>query len=140
ASNKEFVEKVYSQGESKGVMELGLLVHSYATPGTRDTQLVDPEDFTGWKHRAYSRVTATTLQALGANAISINLLEVPAALQQGLVDGIQTLADAYVQYKFYDQVQHITDARYQLIYYPWTVNAKWFNSLDPADQELIQKA
>ncbi len=80
------------------------------------------------------------MKVLGANAVSINITEMPAALQQGLVDGMQTLMDAYVEYKFYEQIKYVTDARYQLIYYPWTVNAKWWNALAPADQKLIQQA
>jgi len=40
-----------------------------------------------------------------------------------------------------DYVKYITDTpRYQFIYYPWTVNAKWWASLKPEDQKLIQTA
>jgi TRAP-type C4-dicarboxylate transport system substrate-binding protein len=53
---------------------------------------------------------------------------------------MQTLMDVYVQYKFYDYVKFITDTRYQFIYYPWTVNAKWWAGLKPEDQKLIQTA
>lgn len=140
AANKEFVVQVYQQAHDKGIKVLGLLANSYALPGTRSTPLLTPGDFSGLKLRAIGKMNATTLQALGANAVSINLVEVPAALQQGLVDGIQTLADAYIQYKFQDQIKHISNVRYQFIYYPWTVNAKWFDGLSSEDQQMIQDA
>ncbi len=37
-------------------------------------------------------------------------------------------------------IKFVTDARYQLIYYPWTVNAKWWSGLSADDQKLIQQA
>lgn len=140
AKNKAFVSKVFSEAEAKGAKVLGLLVNCYILPGTRARQLVEPKDFSGLKLRGVGKVNSTTMKVLGANAVSINITEMPAALQQGLVDGMQTLMDAYVEYKFYDHIKYVTDARYQLIYYPWTVNAKWFNGLSAADQTLVQQA
>lgn len=140
AANKAFVSKVYGAVETKGVKVLGLLPNTYIIPGTRSKQLLDPKDFGGMKLRGLGKINSGTLKALGANAVSINVTEVPAALQQGVVDGTQTLMDAYVQYKLYDYIKYISDARYQFIYYPWTVNAKWWNSLKPEDQKLIQTA
>ncbi|MBU1358411.1 MAG: TRAP transporter substrate-binding protein DctP [Gammaproteobacteria bacterium] len=139
-ANKAFVAKVYSEVESKGVKVLGLLPNTYIIPGTRNKQLIDPKDYAGVKLRGVGKINSSTLKALDANAVSINITEVSTALQQGVVDGIQTLMDVYVQYKFYDYLKFITDTRYQLIYYPWTVNAKWWNSLTPGDQKLIQTA
>lgn len=140
ANNKAFVSKVFGEAEAKGAKVLGLLVNCYILPGTRSRQLVEPKDFSGLKLRGVGKVNSTTMKVLGANAVSINITEMPAALQQGLVDGMQTLMDAYVEYKFYDNIKYVTDARYQLIYYPWTVNAKWFNALPAADQALVQQA
>lgn len=139
-ADKAFVAKVYSQLESKGVKVLGLLPNAYMLPGTRTKQLIAPDDYKGLKLRGVGKINSSTLKALGANAVSVNITEVAPALQQGLVDGMQTLMDVYVQYKFYDYIKHITVAHYQLIYYPWTVNAKWWNSLKPEDQAIIQKA
>lgn len=139
-ANKAFVAKVYSEVEGKGVKVLGLLPNAYIIPGTRNRQLIEPKDYAGIKLRGVGKVNSNTMKVLGANAVSISITEVSAALQQGLVDGMQTLMDVYVQYKFYDYIKHITDTRYQFIYYPWTVNAKWWASLKPEDQRLIQSA
>lgn len=139
-ANKAFVAKVYAEVESKGVKVLGLLPNTYIIPGTRTKQLIDPKDYAGIKLRGVGKINSSTLKALDANAVSVNITEVSTALQQGVVDGIQTLMDVYVQYKFYDYLKFVTDARYQLIYYPWTVNAKWWNGLKPEDQKLIQTA
>lgn len=140
AANKPFVSKVYANVEAKGVKVLGLLPNTYIIPGTRSKQLLDPKDFAGMKIRGLGKINSGTLKSLNANAVSINVTEVPTALQQGVVDGTQTLMDAYVQYKLFDYIKYISDARYQFIYYPWTVNAKWWNSLKPEDQKIIQTA
>jgi C4-dicarboxylate-binding protein DctP len=140
AANRAFVSKVYADVEAKGAKVLGLMVNCYILPGTRSRQLLEPKDFQGLKLRGVGKINATTMKVLGANALSINITEMPAALQQGLVDGMQTLMDAYVEYKFYDHIKFVTDARYQLIYYPWTVNAKWWSGLSADDQKLIQQA
>lgn len=137
---KEFVEQVYAEVESKGAKVLGILRNSYIIPGTRDKALVEPEDFQGVKIRGMGKVNTMIVKELGANAISLNVTEVLPAIQQGLVDGTQTLMDVYVQYKYYDFLKHVTDTRYQLLYYPWTVNARWWNSLSEDDQNIIQQA
>jgi TRAP-type C4-dicarboxylate transport system substrate-binding protein len=139
-ADKAFVAKVYAEAEAKGVKVLGLLPNAYIIPGTRNKQLITPKDYAGIKLRGVGKINSNTMKILGANAVSISITEVSTALQQGLVDGIQTLMDVYVQYKFYDYVKYITDTRYQFIYYPWTVNAKWWAGLKPADQALIQTA
>lgn len=139
AANKEFVAKVYSQIEAKGAKVLGLMVNCYIIPGTRSQQVVEAGDFNGLKLRGLGRMNSATMKALGANAVAVNIVELPSALQQGVVDGLQTLMDAYVEYKFYENIKYITDARYQLIYLPWAVNAKWFNGLSPEDQALVQR-
>ena len=140
AANKAFVAKVFGEAEAKGAKVLGLMVNCYILPGTRSKQIVETADFNGLKLRGVGKVNSSTMKVLGANALSVNITEMPTALQQGLVDGMQTLMDAYVEYKFYDYIKYVTDARYQLIYYPWTVNAKWFASLPAEDQKLIQRA
>ena len=140
AANKPFVGKVFADLEAKGGKVLGLLVNCYILPGTRSRELLQPKDFAGLKLRGAGKINALNMKVMGANALSLNITEMPAALQQGLVDGMQTLMDAYVEYKFYDHIKFVTDARYQLIYYPWVVNAKWFNGLPAADQKIIQQA
>jgi len=140
ASNKELVQRVYSEVEAKGAKVLGLMRTGYIIPGTRDRQLITPADFDGVKLRGMGKVNTMTVKALGANAISLNVTEVMSAIQQGLVDGTQTLIDVYTEYKYYDYLKHITHAHYQLLYYPWTVNARWWDSLEESDRALIQKA
>lgn len=137
---KDFIEEVYSEVEAKGAKVLGILRNSYIIPGTREKTLVEPDDFQGVKIRGMGKVNTMIVKELGANALSLNVTEVLPAIQQGLVDGTQTLMDVYVQYKYYDFLKHVTDTRYQLLYYPWTVNARWWNSLSEDDQAIIQQA
>ena len=108
-ADKAFVAKVYADVEAKGVKVIGLLPNAYIIPGTRTKQLIDPKDYAGVKLRGVGKVNSSTMKALGANAVSISITEMSAALQQGLVDGMQTLMDVYVQYKFDDYVKFVTD-------------------------------
>jgi len=137
ASNQDFIQDLYSEVEKKGGKVLGLLAYDYLPIGSRNRALIKPADLKGLKIRALGRTNAATLAAFGGTPVSINIVEVMGALQQGVVDGINTPADAYVSYKFYEFVRFITYAKYFFGYYPWMVNTKWWNSIDSRDQKLI---
>lgn len=137
ADDQAFRDLVFSEMESKGVKVLGLLPYDYVVPGTRNRALVKPEDFKGLKLRAVGRVNASGLQALGATAVPINITEVSTSIQQGVIDGLNTPADAFVSYRFYEVVKNLTYAKYYFAFYPWTVNARFWNGLPEGDRKLI---
>lgn len=79
------------------------------------------------------------LSALGATPVSLNLVELSSALQQGVLDGLNAPIDIIVAYKWPESVRHVTYGPAYLGYYPWMVNLKWWNSLPPDLRKLTQE-
>ena len=137
ADDKEFLSELFSDIEAKGATVLGLLPYDYVIPGSRDKPLISPVDLDGAKLRAIGKVNAATLVALGATAVPVAINEVSTALQQGVIDGLNTPADAFLDYGFYETVRYITFAKYYFAFYPWTVNTAFWERLEQADRDLI---
>lgn len=140
ADDEAFKKEAFSEVEAKGVKVLGMLPYDYVVPGVSKRALVKPDDFKGLKLRALGKTNASALAALGATPVSINITEVSTSVQQGVIDGLNTPLDAFVSYRFYDTVKNITYAKYFMAFYPWTVNAKFWETLSEGDRKLIADA
>ena len=138
ADDPELMKLAFSELQSKGVKVLALLPYDYVVPGLRDADLIKLEDFKGKKMRAIGKVNGATLAAFGATPVPINITEVGTALQQGVIDGLNTPLDVYVSYKWTDIVRHVTYAKYYFAFYPWAINQAFFDKLSPEDQKLIE--
>ncbi|MBB4301375.1 C4-dicarboxylate-binding protein DctP [Rhodobium orientis] len=135
-----FFQVAYGEVEEKGAKLITVLPFDYLVPGARDTAIVEPTDFKGLKFRGLGKVNLAMLELLGATPVSLNFAEVSPAIQQGLIDGLNVPTDNYMIYKWNETIKNVTYAPYYIAYYPWTVNAKWWNGLDPELREIIQQA
>lgn len=136
--DKAFMTKAFSEIEAKGGRVAGVLVYDYLPLGNVKRPIVKPEDFKGLKLRALGRTNSRTLELLGASPVPINITEVSVALDRGVIDGLNTPADAYLSYKWEGVVKYITDSHHYFAFYPWAINAKWWAALDPDSRSLIQ--
>lgn len=137
--DEEFMDTIFAEIQEKGGEVLGILPYDYLLPGNTQRPMISPDDFDGLKLRALGKTNAKTLEALGAKAVPINITEVNGALERGVIDGLNTPADAFVSYKWDEVIEHITYAKYYFAFYPWAVNAAWWDSLSEEHRELIQK-
>ncbi len=140
ADDEAFKKDVFSEIEAKGVKVLGMLPYDYVVPGTSKRALIKTADFKGLKLRAVGKTNAAAFTGLGATPVSINITEVSTSIQQGVIDGLNTPLDAFVSYRFYDAIRNITYAKYFMAFYPWAVNAKFWESLSEVDRQLIADA
>ena len=136
--DQAFMSKVFAEVEAKGGTVIGVLPYDYLLPGNTQRATVMPADFDGLKLRALGKTNAKTLESLGAQAVPINITEVNGALEQGVIDGLNTPADAFISYKWDETVKHVTYAKYYFAFYPWAVNAEWWEGLSEAHRTLIQ--
>jgi C4-dicarboxylate-binding protein DctP len=134
-----FFEQAYKEVEAKGGKLIGVLPFDYLIPGTRATPIRKPGDFAGLKFRGLGRVNLAMLQHLGATPVSLNFVELSPAIQQGLIDGLNVPTDNYMIYKWHESIRHVTYANYYIAFYPWMVNAKWWNGLDPELRKPVQE-
>jgi C4-dicarboxylate-binding protein DctP len=133
-----FFEQAYSEVEGKGAKLIGVLPFDYLVPGTKKTPVRGPRDLAGLKVRGLGRVNLATLQTLGATPVSLNFVELSPAIQQGVIDGLNVPTDNYLIYKWQESIRHVTYATYYVAFYPWMVNAAWWNKLDPELRTIIQ--
>lgn len=135
--DETFMSEAYADVEAKGGTIIAVLPYDYLVPGTLETPLRAPDDMTGLKMRGLGKVNLDMLSTLGATPVSINFAELSSALQQGVIDGLNVPIDAFISYKWYEDVGQVNYAPYYIAYYPWVVNTAWWNALDEADRDLI---
>lgn len=135
-----FFSKAYAEAEAKGAKLIAVLPFDYLVPGTRATPLRKPEDFAGLKFRGLGKVNLEMLKLFGATPVSINFVEISPAIQQGLIDALNVPTDSYTIYDWQEDIRNVNYAPYYIAFYPWMVNAKWWDSLDPELQTIIQDA
>jgi len=96
-----------------------------------------PEDLAGLKIRAPGIETIIkTMQALGANPVSIPYGEVYMALKTGVADGQENPPSNISVMKFYEAQKYLSLVNYQIHPDPFVVNLGWYQSL-PDDLKAV---
>ncbi len=99
------------------------------------------KDLKGTKMRAYNPATSQIAVAAGAQPVTIQLAELPAALATGGVDNFLTSSASGVDSKLYENVKYFYDVNAWLPRNAVVVNQKMFDSLDkPSQDALMQQA
>ncbi|MBL0728465.1 TRAP transporter substrate-binding protein [Piscinibacter sp. HJYY11] len=94
-------------------------------------------DLKGTKMRAYNPATSRIAELVGAQPITIQLAELPAALATGAVDNFLTSSASGVDSKLYEQVKYFYDVNAWLPRNAVVVNQKAFDALDKTTQAAV---
>jgi TRAP-type C4-dicarboxylate transport system substrate-binding protein len=94
-------------------------------------------DLKGTKMRAYNPATSRIAELVGAQPITIQLAELPAALATGAVDNFLTSSASGVDSKLYEEVKYFYDVNAWLPRNAVVVNQKAFDALDKATQTTV---
>jgi TRAP-type transport system periplasmic protein len=98
-------------------------------------------DLKGTKMRAYNPATSRIAELVGAQPITIQLAELPAALATGAVDNFLTSSASGVDSKLWEQTKYFYDVNAWLPRNAVVVNLKAFEALDkPTQAALVQVA
>jgi len=95
------------------------------------------KDLKGTKMRAYNPATSQIANALGAQPVTIQLAELPAALATGGVDNFLTSSASGVDSKLYETVKYFYAVAAWLPRNAVVVNQKAFDALDKATQDAV---
>ncbi len=99
-----------------------------------------PDDIQGLKVRVMaSAIHKAIWQSLGANPTPMPW-PIYTELEQGVIDGQENPLWVMEVYKFYEIQKHMTLSRHVYSYHIDVASLKWWNTLDPKTQEMIQKA
>ncbi|MGH9549284.1 MAG: TRAP transporter substrate-binding protein, partial [Terriglobales bacterium] len=108
---------------------------------TRNKQLRTPADIKGLKIRTISTpVELATFKAWGANPTPLSWDQTYSALQQGVVDGMQSNIAPVWAGKFYEVIKHDVRVNYTASFEEVFIGAKKFASLSPKHQQIILDA
>ena len=101
--------------------------------------IVKPEDLKGLKIRAPGvKTIVKTLEAFGANVVTIPYGETYMALKSGVADGQENPFVNIEVMKFYEVQKYLTIVDYQFHPDPFNVNPKWFRSLSEEHQKILK--
>ncbi len=100
-----------------------------------------PADMKGLKMRTPPIETIIkTMEAIGANPVSIPYVEVYMALKTGVADGQENPYINIVNMKFHEVQKYMTVVNYQWHPAPFTFSKKWYDSLSAEHQKIVKEA
>jgi tripartite ATP-independent transporter DctP family solute receptor len=135
-------EKIAAEAEKNGLLVLTTGDAGGFRQITNNTRpIVKPEDLKGLKIRAPGvKTIVKTLEAFGANVVTIPYGETYMALKTGVADGQENPFVNIEAMKFYEVQKYLTVVDYQFHPDPFNVNPAWFRSLSPEHQKIVKDA
>ena len=149
-----FLATSYPQSKRLDTLSRALLVKTLAAQGMKllytvpwppqglysSKPVAAMKDLKGTKMRAYNPATSFIATSLGAQPVTIQLAELPAALATGGVDNFLTSSASGVDSKLYESVKYFYDVNAWLPRNAVVVNQKAFEGLDKSTQDAVLKA
>jgi tripartite ATP-independent transporter DctP family solute receptor len=103
-------------------------------------RIESPDDMKGLKIRVMTGPIWTKLvEPLGASPSPVPWPELPAALQQGVVDGQENGVTNILAASLYQNQKYITLDGHVYSWHAYMMNDRFFNSLTPKEQEVVLK-
>ena len=130
---------LFGLGADKGLHVVGLFL---AQPSCiiSKTPLRHLADFKGKKIRIFaSQFQTEAFNRLGATPVAMTLGDVLPALQQGAIDGAIAGIGPFVHLHFGDAAKYVTETNQPAIFLIFAVSKKWYDSLPPDLQEIIDR-
>jgi len=135
-------EKIAKEAEKNGFKLLATGDAGYFRHVTNNVRPVrKPADMKGLKMRTPPiESIIKTMEALGANPVSIPYAEVYMALKTGVADGQENPFINIEAMKFNEVQKYLTIVNYQWHPDPFVVNLDWYNSLSSKHQKIVKEA
>lgn len=134
------VENLNKQAEEKGIKVLSLdWLFGFRNMITKKPVKV-PEDLKGMKLRVpTSQLYTFTIEALGANPVAMPYPDTYAALQQGVIDGLEGSILSYYGTKQYENIKEYSLTRHLLGVSAVCISKKCWDSLTDEERTIIQE-
>jgi TRAP-type transport system periplasmic protein len=130
-------EALFSIGIPRGVRGIGALINAPAIYASR-FPINSLADFSGRRIRVLASFTEIgTTNALGASGVPMPLNEVPAALQQGAIDGAASTIYVFLTLRIHQSAPHLVPTELWHISSLISVSEIWFEGLPPDIQQAI---
>ena len=134
------VEKLNQDAEEKGIKVLSLdWVFGFRNMMTK-TPILNPDDMKGLNIRVpTSQLYTFTIEAMGGNPVAMPYPDTYAAIQQGVIDGVEGSIMTYFGTKQYENVKEYSITKHLLGVSSVTVSTQCWNSLTDEQRTIIQE-
>jgi TRAP-type C4-dicarboxylate transport system substrate-binding protein len=139
AADPEVQKLMLGLGADKGLHGIGLFM---AEPSelVSKTPIRHLEDFKGKKIRIFaSPFQSVAFERLGVTPVAMTLGDVLPAIQQGAIDGAISGMGPITNFHMIDAAKYVTHTSQPAIFIVAEVNLKWYQSLPPDLQQIIDK-
>ena len=122
----------------------GSFTAAWAYRGSRDVTankpIVEPSDLKGLKFRLPNTpIRVAVFEAYGASPTVVEFSELYMALKTGTVDAQENPPETIYSYKYYEAQKYISMTQHIQCIARYLISQKWFDTLDPQDQDLIKE-
>jgi TRAP-type C4-dicarboxylate transport system substrate-binding protein len=139
AADPAVLKLMLGLGADKGLHGAGMFIAEPDTIVTK-TPIAHLADFQGKKIRIFaSEFESTAFKRLGATPVAMTLADVLPALQQGAIDGAMAGTPVFTAFHYQDAAKYITETNQPSIFLMVEVSKKWYESLPPDLQQIIDK-
>ncbi len=138
--DSEIVERLNKESEDLGIKVLGLdWVFGFRNMMTKKP-IITPEDMNGLNIRVpNSQLYTYTIEAMGGNPVSMPYPDTYAALQQGVIDGVEGSIMTYYGTGQYENVKEYSLTNHLLGVSAITISTDVWNSLTEEQRTIIQE-
>jgi TRAP-type C4-dicarboxylate transport system substrate-binding protein len=139
AADPQVQKLMLGLGADKGLRGVGLILGE-PNQIIAKTAIRHVDDLKGKKIRIFaSDFQSTTFKRLGATPVAMSLGDVLPAIQQGAIDGAIGGVEAFAGLHFFDTAKYITMSNHAAIFLVVEVSRKWFDSLPPELQQIVER-
>jgi tripartite ATP-independent transporter DctP family solute receptor len=127
--------------EAKNLIGLGFAEAGFGCFYNSKREIKTPDDLKGLRIRvASAKVVNSTMKALGATPVVLSVPDTYAALQNGVVDGVELSLDTFVTNKYYEVQKFASLCSYRPNIVALLAGKTTWNSLDADTQKIIRQA
>jgi len=140
-SSKAYSDLLDSAEKATGVRIFATFPFGFRNIVNSKRPVTKMDDLKGLKLRVINSPTQLAVwRALGANPVGMAWSEVYQAVQTGVIDGLENTPGVLAANKFPEIAKYLSESRHMYGIMLTYLNVKFFNSLSPADQALVNKA
>jgi TRAP-type C4-dicarboxylate transport system substrate-binding protein len=124
-------------GANKGLHGVGMFSTQMSSIVSR-TPIRHLSDLDGKKLRIFaSQFQSAAFSRLGATPVAMSLGDVLPALQQGAIDGSIAGLTVYTPFHYQDAAKYVTESNQPAVFIIVEVSQKWYDSLPPDLQKIV---
>jgi TRAP-type transport system periplasmic protein len=132
-----FRKAIFDVAAARGLV--GMSVHAYDMQSfVFKAPVAKVADFSGKRIRVLaSEGEQSAIAALGGSAVPMSLPEVLPALQQGTIDGVNSVLGVFVAFRYYDAAPNLVDTALWPILSVSLISKVWFDRLPPDLKKIV---